>query len=86
MSTCLMLLLAVQAVIFSIWTVLAFRWLFAIRADAVAKSGSALPGLRATLAAFGGALREAHHAKSRLRFGAATAALFAITLLIPYCL
>lgn len=44
--------LSVQAVLFAAWTVLAFRWLFAIRAQAVAESGSSVPGLGATLRAF----------------------------------
>lgn len=44
--------LGVQGVLFAAWTVLAFRWLFAIRAQAVAESGSSVPGPGATLRAF----------------------------------
>lgn len=74
-------LLIAQGVIFLIWTVLVFRWLFALRADAVADSGNALPGVGATIQAFRGGLLDKRYARERLWLGIATIALLGSSLL-----
>lgn len=52
MSAALIYFLVLQGLAFLIWTILAFRWLFAIRAEAVAQSGSHWPGMAIQLQAF----------------------------------
>lgn len=46
-------LLGVQGAVFVLWAIHVFRCLFKLRARAVATSGSAWPGLAATLRSFG---------------------------------
>lgn len=65
-------LLAFQLSVFLVWAFLAFRWLFALRADAVAESGSAFPGPGAQLRAFRGGLVDERYAKARFRLGVLT--------------
>jgi len=60
-------LLAFQAVVFLIWTVLAFRWLFALCADALAQSNTTFPGLGTQLRAIRGGLMDERYAKDRFR-------------------
>ena len=60
-------LLASQAAVFLVWTFLTFRWLFALRADAVAQSGTALPGPGSSLRAFRAGLTDERYAKDRFR-------------------
>lgn len=71
--------LAAQAVLFAVWAFVAFRILFRLRARAVAESGAAFPGLRATLAAFAGFLREPGFARERRLLAVLTAALLAMS-------
>lgn len=65
MRAALFVVLAIQAVAFVAFTICAFRWLFALRRDAVAMSGSTFPGLSATLGAFRDGLREPRYARMR---------------------
>jgi len=74
-------LLIAQGIIFLIWTVLTFRWLFALRADAVADSGNALPGIGATIRAFRGGLMDRKYARERLWLGIVTLALLGSSIL-----
>jgi hypothetical protein len=67
MSPISIALLALQLVVFLIWAFLAFRWLFALRADAVKESGSAFPGPASQLRAFRGGLVDERYAKDRVR-------------------
>ena len=52
MNALLLTVLGIQAIVFLAFVILAFRWLFALRQDAVNRSGSTVPGPRPTLAAF----------------------------------
>lgn len=72
MSSISIVFLAFQAAIFLIWGFLAFRWLFALRADAVAESGTTFPGPVSTLRAFRGGMVERRYAKDRIRLGILT--------------
>lgn len=74
-------LLTVQGAVFLIWIFLAFRWLFALRADAVAESGAALPGPGWALRAFRGGLVDKRYARDRLWLGILTLALLGSSLL-----
>lgn len=67
MSPILIAFLAFQGAVFLIWGFLAFRWLFALRADAVAESGTVFPGPVSTLRAFRGGMVERRYAKDRIR-------------------
>lgn len=73
MRTELVVVLAVQAMVFLVFIVCAFRWLFALRRDAVTKSGNSFPGLGATIWAFREGLRDPRY--SRLRTSVAVSAL-----------
>ena len=75
-------LLTVQGAVFLVWIVLAFRWLFALRADAVAESGTALPGPYWALCAFRGGLVDNRYAKNRLWLGILTLALLGSSLFL----
>lgn len=72
MNPLLFAVLALQVIIFAIWMVIAFRWLFAMRADAVAESGRSLPGLGPTLRAFREGFTGARYARQRLWLGVTT--------------
>lgn len=74
-------LLTIQGAVFLIWIFLAFRWLFALRADAVAESGTALPGPYWALRAFRGGLVDKRYAKNRLWLGILTLALLGSSLI-----
>jgi len=65
-------LLIFQGVVFLIWAFLAFRWLFALYADAVAESGTILPGLTSATRAFRGGLVDERYAKDRRWLGILT--------------
>lgn len=67
MSPISIAILVLQFIVFLIWAFLAFRWLFALRADAVAESGSAFPGPGSQLRAFRGGLVDERYAKDRVR-------------------
>lgn len=77
MTLSLAALLGVQAVVFLVWIILAFRWLLALRADAVARSGTTLPGLGHSLHAFRAGLSDPRYASIRLRLGLVTLVLLA---------
>ena len=64
-----------QGMVFVIWMFLAFRWLFALRADAVAASGTVLPGPGWAVRAFRGGLVDKRYAKGRLLLGISTVVL-----------
>lgn len=70
-----------QALLFLVWMILAFRWLFALRADAVVASGTMMPGLRQSLRAFRSALTDRRYRTERRRFSLLTLALLGIPLL-----
>lgn len=74
-------LVCAQCVIFAIWIFAIFRWLFALRRDAVAGSGVALPGPRRSLRAFRNGLSDKRYATDRLLVGLLTLALVALSLL-----
>ncbi|WP_323013291.1 hypothetical protein [Devosia sp.] len=74
-------MLAFQAIVFAVWIVIAFRWLFAMRADAVAESGRTLPGLGPTLRAFREGFTGARYARQRLWLGVSTVLLLAVSYL-----
>lgn len=71
-------MLALQAGVFAVWAVLAFRTLFRLRARAVVRSGQVFPGLRPTLNAFAGFWRDPGHAADRRAMGWASVALGAV--------
>lgn len=73
-------MLAVQGVVFVIWTWLAYRSLFRLRARAVERTGHAFPGLSATLESFAAFLRHPDYTKDRRQLGLATAAMMATLL------
>jgi hypothetical protein len=75
------LFLAVQGAVFLVWAVLAFRFLFALRADAVAQSGRTLPSMATQLKAFRGGLIEQRYRRLRVRLMVLTALLIALSTL-----
>lgn len=75
-------LLTIQSVVFLAWIALAFRWLFALRADAVAESGTALPGPRWAIRAFRGELVAKCYARDRLWLGILTLILLGLSLIL----
>jgi hypothetical protein len=75
------LFLAVQGAVFLVWAVLAFRFLFALRADAVAQSGRSLPSMATQLRAFRGGLIEPRYRRHRVWLTALTALLLALSAL-----
>src|SRR5690554_3548816 len=79
LKTMLPIFLVVQGGVFLVWTVLAFRWLFALRADAVAISGRDIPSLTATLTAFRGGLVEPRYQRFRGVMAVLTACLLALS-------
>lgn len=74
-------LLVPQAIAFLVWMILAFQWLLALRADAAAASGAAMPGLRQALRAFRRALTDRRYRTERRRFGLLTFALLGLSAL-----
>lgn len=74
-------LLVVQGCAFLIWAVLAFRLLFALRAEAVARSGQTLPNMKAQLQAFRAGLLEPRYRRDRVRLLLATVVLAAFSAL-----
>jgi len=75
-----LLVLSVQAVVFAVWSVLVFRWLFALRREAVRISGSSMPGLPTTLRVFRDGLTSKRYATDRLWIGIATLLLLAASI------
>ena len=69
MSPISIAILVLQFIVFLIWAFLAFRWLFALRADAVAASGTALPGPGWAVRAFRSGLVDKRYARDRLWLG-----------------
>lgn len=80
MSPISIAILVLQFIVFLIWAFLAFRWLFALRADAVAESGSAFPGPGSQLRAFRGGLVDERYAKDRVRLVILTLILLTLSL------
>ena len=78
MTPVAILWLGVQGVAFAVWAVLMFRTLFRLRARAVARSGRAVPGLSATLEAFGAFLHLPEYRDDRRALGAATGLMFVL--------
>ncbi len=58
-------LLILQGLLFLLWAITIFRWLFALRAEAIARDGTQWPGPRATLRAFRDGLTKPQHAAAR---------------------
>ena len=71
---------SVQAVVFAVWIALVFRWLFALRRDAVRISGRSMPGLPTTLRVFREGLTSKRYATDRLWIGVATILLLAASI------
>ncbi|EKF41610.1 hypothetical protein [Nitratireductor indicus] len=86
MSEAAVVLLACQGMLFTVWAFLAFRFLFALRNDAVVATGSVMPGLRATLRAFRGALTEPRYFSVRWRLFSTTVLLLLLSGLVPIAL
>ena len=78
MAPLTVILLTLQGVVFATWTFLAFRFLFALRRDAVASSGQLIPGLRATLSSFRGGLVDPRYRDERIRLAVVTVVMFAL--------
>lgn len=78
MNTLQLIFIAIQGGIFLVWGVVALRWLFALRADAVAISGRVIPSLTATLTAFRGGLVEPRYQRYRGVMAVLTACLFVL--------
>src|SRR5690554_7522469 len=57
--------LVLQGLVFLLWAALAFRFLFTIRAEAVARTGTQWPGPLTTLQIFRDALRDPRHPITR---------------------
>ena len=76
--------LAVQGAAFAVWTWIAFRTLFRLRARAVARSGTMFPGLGATLDSFAGFWRDAAHAADRRAMGWSSLAMLGAMALNPW--
>lgn len=74
-------LLAVQGVVFAAWAFLMFRSLFRLRRRAVERSGRMIPGVRDTLEGYRAFLTLPEFRGDRRLLGAATLALFALTLM-----
>ncbi len=74
------MLLVFQGVVFLIWMFLAFRWLFALRADAVAASGTVLPGPGWAFRAFRSGLVDKRYAMDRFWLGILTLVLLGSSL------
>lgn len=72
------MVLALQAVIFAVWAVIAFRSLFRLRAHVVRQTGQAMPGLAAALGGFRAFVTDPAFRGDRRALGAATAALAAV--------
>lgn len=81
MPTLMLLFLAVQGGVFLVWAVLAFRFMFAIWADAVAQSGRLLPSMAAQLRAYRGGLFEPRYRRQRLRLVLLAVVLIALSAL-----
>lgn len=79
----LIVLLTIQAAAFLVFIVCAFRWLFALRRDAVARSGSIFPGLGAVIGAFREGLIDPRYTRLRLGLAGAFLVLIGTALLVP---
>lgn len=71
-------LLGLQGIVFAAWTYWMFRCLFRLRRRAVAETGSAFPGLGATLRSFAAFATLPDHARDRRILLALTVAMFAL--------
>ncbi|MFC0281099.1 hypothetical protein ACFOHK_15710 [Falsigemmobacter intermedius] len=71
--------LVLQGLVFLLWAALAFRFLFTIRAEAVARTGTQWPGPLTTLQIFRDALRDPRHAITRRRLLILTLLLLGMT-------
>lgn len=80
------IVLVVQGVAFLVWAFLAFRWLFAMRADAVARSGQTLPNMATQLQVFRDGFVEPRYRSHRVRLLLATAVLVALTVLSAFAM
>ncbi|WP_108483481.1 hypothetical protein [Oceaniglobus ichthyenteri] len=84
MTTLFALFLILQGGVFLLWAVLAFRWLFAMRAEAVARSGRAFPGFSTQIAVFRKGLSHARYHRQRVRLIWLSAILFALSVVAPF--
>lgn len=82
MNPLLIIFFAIQACVFLVWTVLAFRWLFALRADAVTLSGQIMPNMAATLTAFRGGLIDPRYRFYRIVMSVLTVILITLSALV----
>ena len=80
MDYLLPVIVGLQGAVFLVWAVLAFHWLFALRAEAVAKTGQALPSMKAQLQAVRAGLVEPRYHGHRIRLLIATGVLMTLTL------
>lgn len=76
-------LFAIQFGLFAVWTMLAFGMLFYLYRDAVSKTQSCFPGLRAVLDAIGSSFHKPQYANIWLSLYILTVALLAIAAFIP---
>ncbi len=78
MNAALVYFLVLQGLAFLVWSILAFRWLFAIRAQAVAQSGSSWPGAAVQLQAFRDGFLDSRYRDHRRWLLMATAVLLVL--------
>ena len=76
----MIVMLALQGVVFTVWAFWMFKVLFALRRRAVAETGRAFPGPGATLKQFADFLRVPEFAADRRVLGGLTAGLVTLTL------
>lgn len=77
-------LLGAQALAFAVWTLRMFRCLFRMRRHAVAMSGQAVPGMRATFAALRAFLRNTEFTNDRNALLRSTGLLLLLILLFTF--
>lgn len=82
MDNLLVVTFILQGAVFLLWAILAFRWLFALLADAVALSGRAIPGPSSQLRAFRDGLRAPRYRGQRMALLVLTSMMLALGLLI----
>lgn len=72
MGSLMPIFFVVQGGVFLAWTILVFRFLFALRADAVSASGRTLPSMATQLRAFCGGMVEPRYRGQRARLALLT--------------
>jgi|GEM_PF-1295250 len=79
MNGVVLVFLIVQGLVFLVWAVLAFRWLFALRAEAVALSGRTLPNMATQWRVFRAGFTHPRYHRQRVQLGVLTVVLLALS-------